>query len=105
MRTKFGRTVRTMGVALVLASGAGVVLGTAPASATEYKFLSIVLRYHGDKFPSRTDAINETRPEADRQCVAAYGFRARGVEPGSLFGVRNSQGTNDWKQTWYCYPN
>lgn len=94
-----------MGVALVLASGAGAVLATAPASAAESKFLSIVLRYHGDKFPSRSDAINETRPEADRQCVKEYGFRARGVEPGSLFGVRNANGTNDWKQAWYCYSN
>ncbi|MET8759972.1 hypothetical protein [Lentzea sp. NPDC004782] len=93
-----------MGVALVLASGAGIVLGTVPASA-DTKFLSITLRYHGDKFPSRSDAINETRPEADRQCVAAFGFRAREVVPSQLFGVRNSSGTMDWKQTWDCYSN
>lgn len=104
MRAKFGRTVRAMGVALVLASGAGIVLGTTPASA-DTKFLSIMLRYHGSKFPNPTDAQNETRPEADRQCVAAFGFRARGVEPSALFGVRNSSGTMDWKQTWNCYSN
>lgn len=105
MRAKFGRTVRAVGVALVLASGAGVVLGTVPASAVEYKFKAFVLGYHGDQFPSRADAINETRPQADQWCVHEYGFRARGVEPGSLFGVRNANGTNDWKQSWYCYPN
>jgi hypothetical protein len=33
VRAKLGRTVRATGIALVLASGAGIVLGTAPTSA------------------------------------------------------------------------
>jgi hypothetical protein len=109
VRAKLGRTVRATGIALVLASGAGIVLGTAPTSAAvppEYTNLTIVLRYHGDKFPSQSDALNETRPEADRQCVGKYGFRARGIEPhGPVYAAMNKNGTNDWKQNWYCYSN
>lgn len=105
MRKKFGRTVRTMGLALVLASGAGIVLGTAPASAAEPKFMKYQLaNYHGERPPSQSAAIAETRPAADRECVQTYGFRARGVEPGMVYGKTES-GTLNWYQPWRCYSN
>jgi hypothetical protein len=101
---KAGKTLRTVAAALVLASSACVVLGTTPASA-DTTFMDFQLAYHGSRFPSNTDAQNETRPAADRQCVATYGFRAREVQPYTLYALRQPNGTNNWYQSWHCYSN
>ncbi|MFC3895285.1 hypothetical protein ACFOWZ_27720 [Lentzea rhizosphaerae] len=96
--------MRTTGVALVLASAAATVLGVTPASAAS-TFMTFDLAYRGNKFPSQSAAINETRPAADRKCVQTYGFRARGVEPGMLYGLQQPDGSNRWVQPWRCYSN
>ncbi|KJK44416.1 hypothetical protein UK23_29350 [Lentzea aerocolonigenes] len=91
------------GGALALALGAGVVLGTVPAQADWYAY-PIQLRYHGSARPSDAAAQNETRSAADRECVAKYGFRARGVTPVGLVNNKHD-GTVDWYQYWRCDSN
>ncbi|WP_157985162.1 hypothetical protein [Lentzea terrae] len=99
MRKKSGRTVRTVGGALALALGAGVVLGTVPAQA-DWSIYPIQLGYHGSARPSDAAAQNETRPAADRECFSKYGFRARGVTPAWLVSNNGS-----WYQYWRCDSN
>jgi hypothetical protein len=91
------------GGALALALGAGVVLGTVPAHADTYVW-PIQLSYHGNTRPSDAAAQRETRPAADRECVARYGFRARGVTP--LWLVRDQKAKiPTWAQYWQCDSN
>lgn len=104
MRAKFGRTVRTAGVALALALGAGVILGTAPASAASVTY-DIQLRHHGSSIPSSSAAQDETRAAADRKCVQTYGYRAREIQPYSLWGKKMSDGSHNWYQAWKCISN
>ena len=98
MRKKSGRTVRTAGGALVLALGAGVVLGTVPAYA-DWSIYPIQTSYRGAR-PSDAAAQNQTRPAADRECFSKYGFRARGVTPAWLVSNNGS-----WYQYWRCDSN
>lgn len=104
MRTKFGRTVRTTAVALVLAAGAGVALGTAPASADTAQY-DVELSSRSPQRPDWNAAVAESRPRADRRCVAIYGFRARETQPVQLGGFPRGDGSWAWFMTWRCYSN
>ena len=104
MPTKFGRTVRTTAVALVLAVGAGVALGSAPASADTAQF-DVELSSRSPQRPEWNAAVRETQPKADRRCVALYGFRARETKPLQLGGFNRGDGSWAWFMQWRCTSN
>ncbi len=104
MHTKFGKTVRTTAVALVLAAGAGVVLGTAPASAATAQF-DVELSSRSSQRPDWNAAVSETRPKADRRCVQIYGFQARDTQPLQLAGFNRGDGSWAWFVQWRCNSN
>lgn len=104
MRAKFRRTARTTGIALTVALSAGLVLGTATANAASTTY-NIKLRYTGESIPSSSAAQNETRSAADAKCVQIYGYRAREIQPYSLWGKKVSEGKLDWFQAWKCISN
>jgi hypothetical protein len=104
MSTKFTRMTRVAGLTLALASGAMVVLGTAPASADSVKY-EIKLRTTSTTQPSMSDAESETRPAADRRCVATYGYRAREVTFLGLKGSNGTGGNYNWEARWECHSN
>lgn len=104
MRTKFGRTVRTTAVALVLAAGAGVVLGTAPASA-ESATIDFELRSRSPQKPAWDPSVRETEGAAQRRCYELYKFRAREAKPERIAGWNRGDGSWAWFMTWRCYSN
>ena len=104
MHTKFGRTVRATAVALVLAAGAGIALGAAPASAASAQF-DVELSSRSSQRPDWNSAAAETKPKADRRCVALYGFRARDTQPVDLAGFPRGDGSWAWFMKWQCNSN
>jgi hypothetical protein len=104
VHTKFVRTVRTTAVALVLAAGAGVALGTAPASAESIQF-DVELSSRSPQRPAWNAAVAESKPRADRRCVQTYGFRARETQPVQLGGFPRGDGSWAWFLQWRCISN
>lgn len=104
VHTKFGRTVRTTAVALVLAAGAGVALGTAPASAATSQY-DVELSSRSPQRPEWNAAVRESKPRADKRCVEIYGFRARETNPVQLGGFPRGDGSWAWFMQWRCISN
>ena len=104
MQVWTGRTVRAAGAA-ALAVSAAVALGVAPASAASVTY-DVFTGHHGMTRPRYDSAVAETRPEADRRCVAKFGFRARGAEPGRLLPpVADEPDETEWYVKWTCTSN
>jgi hypothetical protein len=104
VHTNFGTTVRRTAVALVLAAGAGVALGTAPASADTAQY-DVELSSRSPQRPAWNDAVAESKPRADKRCVALYGFRARETEPVQIGGFPRGDGSWAWFMQWRCISN
>lgn len=104
MLTKFGRTVRTTAVALVLAAGAGVVLGTAPASA-DSATIDFELASRSSQKPAWDPSVRATEGAASRRCFGVYGFRTRDYKPESINGFPRGDGSWAWFIKWRCYSN
>ena len=81
MLTKFGRTVRTTAVALVLAAGAGVVLGTAPASA-DSATIDFELASRSPQKPAWDPSVRATEGAASRSDTTSNpAVPPRGIAP------------------------
>ncbi|KJK43014.1 hypothetical protein UK23_34770 [Lentzea aerocolonigenes] len=104
MHVGSGRTVRAAGAA-ALAVSAAVALGVAPASAASVTY-DISTGQYGPARPRYESAVARTRPEADRRCVAEFGFRARGADPVRLFAaVADEPDETEWFVKWTCTSN
>lgn len=104
MHTKLSRAVRTTAVALVLAAGAGVVLGTAPASAAS-STIDFELASRSAQKPAWDPSVRATEGAAQRRCFEVYGFRTRDYKPEQINGFSRGDGSWAWFITWRCYSN
>jgi hypothetical protein len=104
VRKVISRTTRLTGVALALSAGAVLALGVTPANA-DTKFISVKTNYHGKTRPAFGQFEAETRSGADQQCVAAFGFRARGVEYTGFHGGGSDANGWNWWTDWDCTSN
>lgn len=104
MHRNFGTTVRNTAVALVLAAGAGLALGAAPANADTAKY-DVELSSRSPQRPDWNSAVSESKPRADRRCVQLYGFRARETRPLQLGGFPRGDGSWAWFMQWQCISN
>lgn len=104
VHTNFGATVRKTAVALVLAVGAGVALGSVPASADTAQY-DVELSSRSPQRPAWDPAVAESRPRADRRCVQLYGFRARETRPLEIGGFPRGDGSWAWFLRWECISN
>ncbi|KJK42633.1 hypothetical protein UK23_36375 [Lentzea aerocolonigenes] len=105
MHTKFSRTVRTTAVALVLAAGGGIVLGTAPASAATSTTIDFELASRSPQKPAWDPSVRETEGAASRRCFGVYGFRTRDYKPEEINGFARGDGSWAWFIKWRCYSN
>jgi len=100
MRVRAGRAA-----VAVLAVSAATALGVAPASAASTTY-DVSTGHYGLARPRYDEAVARTRPEADRRCVATYGFRARGTDPQDLFAKFDDEPEfTEWFVKWRCTSN
>lgn len=104
MRAAVSRFRRLTGAGIALAAGAMIVLGTTPASA-DSTTVSVLSNYHGRTAPSRDQLESSTRSQADQKCVAAYGYRARGVTYDGFHGGGSASTGYNWWADWRCDSN
>jgi hypothetical protein len=104
VRPKFGRTVRTTTIALVLATSAGVALGAAPASA-DSATIDFELASRSPQKPAWDPSVRATEGAAQRRCLGVYGFRTRDYKPESINGFNRGDGSWAWFITWRCYSS
>lgn len=102
MHSKFSRTVRTAAVALVLATSAGVALGTVPASA-ESSTIDIELQSRSPQKPAWNPSVAETEAAANRRCFGVYKFRTGDHKPEDIGGFPRGDGSWAWFMKWRCY--
>ncbi|MEQ0560867.1 hypothetical protein ABJI51_17410 [Amycolatopsis sp. NEAU-NG30] len=91
-------------LALVLAAGTGVALGTTPASADSAQF-DVELSSRSPQRPEWNAAAAESKPRADKRCFELYKFRARETQPVQLGGFPRGDGSWAWFMQWRCLSN